>query len=205
MVYVVTSDFTDRSPCVLQARRLVSDFGTVIAILIMSLVDHSVDDVYTEKLVVPNGMVPTLPEKRGWIINPLGTNNSLNPGWMFAAIIPAIMVSFLLFMETELTGVILNKKENKLRKGGGYNLDLFIVGILCGVCSSMGLPWMCAATVRSVAYLNSLSVYSTTHAPGEKPYLIEIKEQRLTTVAIHMLIGRQLPCMHGDCFFVWRQ
>ena len=115
---------------------------------------------------------------------------AMETGWIFAAIIPAMFVGILLFMETELTGVLLNKKENKLSKGAGFNLDLCVMGLLSFICSLMGLPWMCAATVRSVSHLNALSVWSTSHAPGVKPHLIEVKEQRVTNIAIHALTGQ---------------
>lgn len=34
---------------------------------------------------------------------------------------------------------------------------------------------MSAATVRSVAHVSSLTVMSRTHAPGQKPHIIEVK------------------------------
>jgi len=54
-----------------------------------------------------------------------------------------------------------------------------------------GLPWMCAATVRTVAHVSALSEYSRTHAPGEKPQLLGVKEQRVTNFAVHLLIGEE--------------
>lgn len=48
---------------------------------------------------------------------------------------------------------------------------------------------MCSATVRSVTHVSALSVFSRTHAPGEKPQLLEVKEQRLTSLAVHVMIG----------------
>ena len=38
-------------------------------------------------------------------------------------------------------------------------------------------------------FQKALMIMSRTHAPGEKPYLEEIKEQRVTNFAIHMLMG----------------
>ena len=174
----------------------------------MVLLDHLFgDDVLTPKLSIglPTsiGFVPTRSADRGWFINPVGLKKSMHAGWIFAAIIPAIFIGILLFMETELTGVLLSKKEYRLKKGAGFNLDLLMMGLLTFLCSLLGLPWMCAATVRSLSHLNALSVWSTSHAPGEKPFLIEIKEQRVTNVAIHVLTGRtqyistSLPLISG--------
>ena len=178
-----------------KARRLVSDFGIVIAMALMLLLDVFLyDKVTTRKITIGDptkrGFLPTRFTERGWFINPGGMMKAMETGWIFAAIIPALFVGILLFMETELTGVLLNKKENKLSKGVGFNLDLCVMGLLSFICSLMGLPWMCAATVRSVSHLNALSVWSTSHAPGVKPHLIEVKEQRVTNIAIHALTGQ---------------
>lgn len=43
------------------------------------------------------------------------------------------------------------------------------------ICGFIGAPWMSAATVRSVAHVAALTVMSQTHAPGQKPHIIEVK------------------------------
>jgi hypothetical protein len=48
---------------------------------------------------------------------------------------------------------------------------------------------MCAAPIRTLAHWASLTVYSSTYIPGEKPKLIEVKEQRLTNICVHLAIG----------------
>lgn len=170
-----------------RVRRVLSDFGVPFAMVLMVCVNmaHDVEDV--PKLIFHNGLEPTLDSRETFFVNPF---KGLYYPFIFVAIFPALCVSILLFMETELTGVLLNKRKNKLRKGGGYNMDLFLMAALCGVCSLLGLPWMCAATVRSVQHQNALAIMSRSHAPGEKPYLLRILEQRLTNVLIHILIGK---------------
>ena len=63
--------------------------------------------------------------------------------------------------------LIVNKKDNRLKKGGGFHLDLFLLGVLAAFNGLFGLPWVWSATVRSVTHLGALTVFSTTHAPGE--------------------------------------
>jgi len=77
-----------------------------------------------------------------------------------------------------------------LKKGSGYHLDMLVIGLLTLVGGFMGAPFMVAATVRSVAHVSALSVFSRTHAPGEKPRLVQVFEQRLTALAVHILIGK---------------
>jgi len=71
--------------------------------------------------------------------------------------------------------LIIDKEERKLKKGSGFHLDIVLVCLLNMGSGFMGAPWVCAATVRSVAHVSAVTVMSTTHAPGEKPHIIEVK------------------------------
>lgn len=75
------------------------------------------------------------------------------------------------------------------QKGCGYHLDLFVVGVMLGVCSLMGLPWFVAATVLSISHVNSLKLESECSAPGEQPKFLGIREQRFTGLMIFVLMG----------------
>ncbi|XP_026831203.1 electrogenic sodium bicarbonate cotransporter 1 isoform X5 [Ooceraea biroi] len=167
-----------------KVRQVVSDFAVIIAIFSMSLMDHFVG-IPTPKLEVPSEFKPTL-EGRGWIIWPF----QYNPWWSaIAAIAPALLGTILIFMDQQITAVIVNRKENKLKKGCGYHLDLFILAILIMICSVMGLPWFVAATVLSINHVNSLKLESECAAPGEKPQFLGVREQRVTHILIFLMIG----------------
>ncbi|XP_043360796.1 anion exchange protein 3 isoform X1 [Dermochelys coriacea] len=172
-----------------KARRIIGDFGIPISILVMVLVDYTITDTYTQKLNVPTGLSVTSPQKRGWFIHPLGSRQAFPMWMMFASAIPALLVFILIFMETQITILIVSKKERKLLKGSGFHLDLLLIGTMGGLCALFGLPWLTAATVRSVTHVNALTVMSKAIAPGEKPKIEEVKEQRVTGVAIAVLVG----------------
>merc|ERR550539_1248596 len=141
--------------------------------------------IETPKLMVPSKFAPTL-ETRGWVIPPFNGN----PVWTsVVAIVPALLGSILIFMDQQITAVIVNRKEHKLLKGCGYHLDLFIVALLIIVCSIFGLPWFVAATVLSINHVRSLTRESETAAPGEKPQFLGIREQRVTHIVIFTLVG----------------
>ncbi|XP_062382111.1 anion exchange protein 2a [Sardina pilchardus] len=177
-------------------RRVIGDFGVPIAILIMVLVDNSIEDAHTQKLSVPSGFSVTSPEQRGWVIHPLGSDGQF-PIWMMAAsLLPAVLVFILVFMETQITTLIVCKKERMLVKGSGFHLDLLIIVALGGVLSLFGLPWLAAATVRSVTHANALTVMSKAVAPGDKPRIQEVKEQRVTGFLVAVFVG--LSIVIGD-------
>uniref|UniRef100_A0A1A8GSN8 Anion exchange protein n=1 Tax=Nothobranchius korthausae TaxID=1143690 RepID=A0A1A8GSN8_9TELE len=170
-------------------RRMIGDFGVPIAILIMVLVDYSIEDTFTQKLSVPNGFSVTSTDKRDWLISPLGSDG-LFPIWMmFACCLPALLVFILIFMETQITTLIVSKKERMLVKGSGFHLDLLLIVVLGGCSALFGLPWMAAATVRSVTHVNSLTVMSKAVAPGDKPRIQEVKEQRVTGLLVAVMVG----------------
>lgn len=45
----------------------------------------------------------TTPAKRGWLINPLGSDRDFPIWMMFACCLPALLVFILIFMETQIT------------------------------------------------------------------------------------------------------
>uniref|UniRef100_A0AAQ6AHI2 Anion exchange protein n=1 Tax=Amphiprion ocellaris TaxID=80972 RepID=A0AAQ6AHI2_AMPOC len=177
-------------------RRIIGDFGVPIAILIMVLIDYFIEDTYTQKLSVPSGFSVTSPQKRGWFISPLGTNDPFPIWMMFACCLPALLVFILIFMETQITTLIVSKKERMLVKGSGFHLDLLLIVVLGGSSALFGLPWMAAATVRSVTHVNALTVMSKAVAPGDKPRIQEVKEQRVTGLLVAILVG--LSIVIGD-------
>lgn len=76
-----------------------------------------------------------------------------------------------------------------LVKGTGFHLDLLIIVVVGGVSALFGLPWLSAATVRSVTHTNALTVMSKAVAPGDKPRIQEVKEQRVTGFLVAVLVG----------------
>lgn len=84
------------------ARRALGDFGVPISIALFVAIDYFIPEVYTEKLSVPEGISPSDPTRRGWLIS-MGPV----PTWLpFAAIVPAILVYILVFMETHISELI---------------------------------------------------------------------------------------------------
>ncbi|KAM4050298.1 electrogenic sodium bicarbonate cotransporter 1 isoform 10-T10 [Anomaloglossus baeobatrachus] len=166
------------------ARKLISDFAIILSIFIFCGIDALVG-VDTPKLIVPSEFKPTSPH-RGWFVPPFGGN----PWWVYlASALPALLVTILIFMDQQITGVIVNRKEHKLKKGAGYHLDLFWVAVLMIVCSFMALPWYVAATVISIAHIDSLKMETETSAPGEQPKFLGVREQRVTGIIVFLLTG----------------
>ncbi|XP_026208453.1 solute carrier family 4 member 1a (Diego blood group) [Anabas testudineus] len=166
-------------------RRLIGDFGVPIAIFFMIAVDISIEDAYTQKLLVPKGVEVSNPKARGWIINPMGEKKPF-PGWMMGACcVPALLVFILIFLESQITTLIVSKPERKMVKGSGFHLDLLILVTMGGIASIFGVPWLSAATVRSVTHANALTVMTK----GPKPEIEKVVEQRISGMLVALMVG----------------
>ncbi|VDP16731.1 unnamed protein product [Onchocerca flexuosa] len=89
-------------------RNSISDFGVLIAIVVMTAVSQFIG-LDLPVLNIPANFRPTM--DRPWLINPLLVD------WYVAllAVIPAIFYAILIVMDQQITAVIINRKDNKLR------------------------------------------------------------------------------------------
>jgi hypothetical protein len=123
----------------------VSDFGVVLAIFINVLIDYLMG-LDTPKLTVPKQFATTK-AGRGWVINPFGKNNVTM--W-FAALLPALLATILIFMDQQITAVIVNRKENKLKVKKRDRMKILLI-----VCffSSIERLWL------SFGFINCFNLY----------------------------------------------
>uniref|UniRef100_A0AAQ4PG63 Anion exchange protein n=1 Tax=Gasterosteus aculeatus aculeatus TaxID=481459 RepID=A0AAQ4PG63_GASAC len=158
-------------------RKLISDFAIILTILLFCGVDAYVG-VDTPKLIVPREFKPTSPH-RSWFIPPFGGN----PWWVYlAATIPALLVTILIFMDQQITAVIVNRKEHKLK---------FIpMPVLYGVFLYMGV-----ASLNGVQFMDRLQLLlmPAKHQP-DLIYLRHVPQRR-----IHLFTFIQALCLA----FLW--
>jgi carbonic anhydrase/mannitol/fructose-specific phosphotransferase system IIA component (Ntr-type) len=166
------------------ARNFLADFGTVIAIGAMATAAYFMRDT-TElaHIRIPSEVSLNLSDYLVPIFS--------LPTWgIFLAILPGLCATILIFLDQQITARVVNAPQFHLKKGPGYHLDLVVVGGLVSLCSVLGLPWLVAATVRS---LNHVGALATTHAEDRlgktQSHIDGVLENRVTGVGIHVLIG----------------
>ena len=98
----------------------------------------------------------------------------------------------LLFLDQNITVRLVNNPRWSMKKGrrdnnyiDGMHLDMLVISILTAVQSLLGIPWLVAATVRSLSHVGALAKYE-----GEK--VVGTLEQRVSGAAIHSLIGMSI-------------
>uniref|UniRef100_A0A8C6R6H2 Anion exchange protein n=1 Tax=Nannospalax galili TaxID=1026970 RepID=A0A8C6R6H2_NANGA len=156
-----------------KVRSTISDFAVFITIVIMVVIDYFVG-VPSPKLNVPEKFKPTHSE-RGWIICPLGNN----PWWtLLIAAVPALLCTILIFMDQQITAVIINRKEHKLK---------FIpMPVLYGVFLYMGV-----SSLKGIQFFDRIKLFGMP--AKHQPDLIYLRYVPLWKV--HMFTVVQLTCL----------
>lgn len=165
-------------------RQFLADFGPAIAVVTMVLARRLLMEVEVNTLAMPAKFATT--NGRPWTVDLF-----LGPAWLpFAAIAPALLVTVLLYMDQNITARLINSPEHRLTKGTSYDWDFALVGVLIAACSMFGLPWLVAATVRSLNHVRSLTTTEVDDA-GETR-IVSTRENRLSALLIHLLIAGAL-------------
>ncbi|KAI6221438.1 Anion exchange protein [Aphelenchoides fujianensis] len=113
---------------------------------------------------------PTM--ERSWIVDVFAIESYYVA---LVAFVPAFFFTILLVMDQQISSGIVNRKENKLKKGYGVHLDLLVLLTLILACALLGLPFYAASPVLTVNHLDSLRFYSEIAAPGEKARFLGVK------------------------------
>jgi len=191
------------------SRSTISDFAVPIAIFSFTAIDHLVfSSAKTETLNVPDTFAPTfaccdatcetywpndctdLAEpfgRRPWLVDLSDLNGHLYIP--FFAAIPAFLAFILVFLDNGITLHCISHPSHKLQHGDAYDLNTLIIGIMVGINAMFGMPWLVAATVRSLSHL---------HALAEKTQdgkFISVLETRLSNLAVHSLILGSIFCL----------
>lgn len=170
-------------------REFLADFGPMLALAGMTLLAWWLrDEIGVNTLQAPSGIQTS--SGRAWAVDPFAA-----PMWArWAAMGPAILAAVLIYLTQNITGRLINSPDHKLKKPPAYHLDLAVVGVLIAICSLFGLPWLCAATVRSLAHVRGLAETEEVVSPGgdTREHILGVQENRVTGFAIHVLIALSL-------------
>ena len=123
-------------------RESISDFGpplVIVGVSALSLLPAITALGTFTRLSMPGGFI--LAGGRPLLI-PL---MQLPMQFRLLAIVPAIFLATLFFLDQHITVRTVNSPTNKLKKGAAYHVDLCTLGLLTGLASVCGLPWMVRA------------------------------------------------------------
>lgn len=191
-----------------QLRSVLNNFKLAWAILVGYTVYYfCFSHLYIPLVDIPSDPSFINPSRTNWIIIPqtYDTNTAL------VAFASASLLYILIFVETQITLIILSKSEFGLKKPTGLNWDLLLISFFVMVCSLLGLPWVCPGAVQSIVHVSALTSWKKT-APGERPQIENVCEQRVSGLTTYFALGVlskygsllriPKPCLYGVFLFL---
>ncbi|MEM9368358.1 MAG: PTS sugar transporter subunit IIA [Planctomycetota bacterium] len=170
-------------------REFLADFGPSIALVAMALLAWFLNTkVPVETLRVDASL--SWATISAWRIDLTSV-----PLWIrWAAIVPAALAAVLIFLTQNITARLINSPENKMQDQDSYHLDLVVVGGMVAGCSYFGLPWLAAATVRSLSHVRALADHEESVGRDGRSHIrvLRVIRNRMTGLLIHALIAVSL-------------
>ncbi|KAH8423479.1 uncharacterized protein LDX57_001239 [Aspergillus melleus] len=87
-------------------------------------------------LAVSHSFEPTSPDRDKFIVEFW----TLPVGWVFAAIIPGIIITILFFFDHEVSSIICTIDRYGTKKPGGFAWDIILLGTTTALCGILGIP-----------------------------------------------------------------
>lgn len=139
-------------------RSFVADYGVPLMVLVWTALSFSVPSKVPSG--VPRRLYSPLPSDSAsiyhWtVIKDMG---KVPVGYIFAAIIPAVMVAGLYFFDHSVASQLAQQKEFNLKNPSAYHYDIMLLGFMTLLCGLLGLPPSNGVLPQSPMHTKSLSV-----------------------------------------------
>lgn len=162
-------------------RDLLSDFGVPIAIVTMTAVRRAFLDIDIVSLPVSADRALSLR---------VVSLFDIEVQYIFLALVSGALLATLFFLDQNISSMLVNRFDNKLKKGPGYYLDLVVVSAIIVIQSLLGLPWTHAALPHSPLHARQLADVEEYENHGRRyERVVKSRETRWTGLVSHLLIG----------------
>ncbi|XP_054785106.1 boron transporter 4-like [Prosopis cineraria] len=140
-------------------RSFLADYGVPLMVVLWTALSFSVP---ASKL--PSGAPRRLIAPLAWestslhhwtMIKDMG---KVPPEYVFAAIIPALMIAGLFFFDHSVAAQLVEQKEFNLKKPSAHHYDMLLLGFMTLLCGLLGLPPCSALLPQSPMHTKSLAV-----------------------------------------------
>lgn len=177
-------------------RTILGDIGPALSVFIWTGISYAFDPVDVPRLLVPGPIGYRTTTGRPWIV-PLG---NLSVGYVFLAMLPGWLLSLIVFIDQQVCTYIVERPENRLRKGTGYSWNLFVTGALAILASILGIPWMYAGLPHSLLHVYALADIEDMEFMGKRCIrVIHTREVRIAAISAYLfafLIILAKPALH---------
>jgi len=173
------------------SRELLSDYGATLSILLWSIVptlaSNRISPEDIPKLFVPLTFETT--SGRAWFVDFTDL-----PVWaVFAAIFPGLIITILFFFDHNVSSLLAQESELKLKKGAAFHLDFLVLGLAMVATALLGLPPTNGLIPQAPLHTKSLTVKKRVHDESNLPtdeFIIDcVYEQRVSNFCQSLLCG----------------
>ncbi|KAI9045305.1 uncharacterized protein KD926_008730 [Aspergillus affinis] len=115
-----------------------TEYAAAISIIIFIGLPYTGELANLDKmtLAVSHSFKPTSPDRDKFIVEFW----TLPVGWVFAAIIPGIIITILFFFDHEVSSIICTIDRYGTKKPGGFAWDIILLGTTTALCGILGIP-----------------------------------------------------------------
>jgi hypothetical protein len=155
-----------------------SEYAAAISIIIFIAMPHLGELAHLDKMTlnVSESFRPTSPTRETFFVEFW----KLPVGWIFAAIVPGIIITVLFFFDHEVSSIICTIDRYGTRKRGGFAWDVVLLGTTTAMCGILGIPpangLLPQAPLHSESLMHAEREQHTITVDGEEK--IETREVR---------------------------
>lgn len=115
-----------------------TEYAAAISIIVFIGLPHVGELANLDKMTLPVSETfrPTSPDRDRFFVEFW----KLPVGWIFAAIIPGIIITILFFFDHEVSSIICTIDRYGTRKPGGFAWDIVLLGTTTALCGILGIP-----------------------------------------------------------------
>lgn len=172
------------------SRDLISDYAATVSILFFTAVPYMTDAVRRvdiKTLDVPDTFETS--SGRSWLVD-LG---DISAGAIILAIIPGFILTILFFFDHNVSSLLAQVPELRLKKGSAFHWDFFVVGINILFTGILGIPPTNGLIPQAPLHSKSLAeVEFQGKGEKKKEVIVHVYEQRVSNLMQASLIGIML-------------
>jgi HCO3- transporter family len=155
-----------------------TEYAAAISIILFIGLPHVGELATLEKSTLPisTSFRPTNPDRTAFFVQFW----KLPVGWIFASIIPGLIITVLFFFDHEVSSIICTIDRYGTKKPGGFAWDIVLLGMTTAMCGILGIPpangLLPQAPLHSESLMHAETEEQTIVVDGEEK--IDFKEVR---------------------------
>eukprot|EP00440_Ansanella_granifera_P034640 gb/GFBE01037580.1/.p1 GENE.gb/GFBE01037580.1/~~gb/GFBE01037580.1/.p1 ORF type:complete len:546 (+),score=93.58 gb/GFBE01037580.1/:1-1638(+) len=173
-----------------KVREIISDFAVPLAIILGTIVANLLT-VPVEPLPVPASFGPTQAQ-RSWLVDVCPADSCA--AGVGLGVVSAIPLVLLFFIDQNVTMLLTQHPDHKLRKGSAFHWNFFILGCFNIIFPLFGCPFVTGSLPHSPQFAKALATVEVVREGGhEKTKIVSVCENRVAPLLVNVLVLVMLP------------